>query len=328
MKAGSGRLAVVLTAWMLAAPFAAVAQPAGKVARLAIFGDNASDKYDARSWQVFSLALKERGWTEGVNLRIEHRWVEGGSLSDAAADVVRLKPDVIVTRGSRLTNALKKATSTIPIVFIGHADPVGTGHVASLARPGGNITGMANLQTEIGLKNLELLHAAVPAATRIAVLWHTGTPSAVPGLKALEEPARRLRLQLQPVGAGTADELEGAFAKMVRGHAQAAIVFNTPPFNEARHRLAELAIAHRLPTMFQGAGFVEAGGLMSYYPEHEHYWSRSANHVDRILKGARPADLPVEQATKFEFIVNQRAAKAIGFSIPPSVLARADRIIE
>jgi putative ABC transport system substrate-binding protein len=187
---------------------------------------------------------------------------------------------------------------------------------------------MAVLQTELGPKGLELLHAAVPAATRIAVLWHQGTPSAVPGLKALEAPARTLGLKLQPVGARNADELESAFATMAKGGAQAALVFSTVPFITARQRIAELAIAHRLPTMFQGRLFVEAGGLMSYYPRQPDYWRRSAFYVDKILRGAKPADLPVEQATKFELVINARAAKAIGLTIPPSVLARADRVIE
>jgi putative ABC transport system substrate-binding protein len=187
---------------------------------------------------------------------------------------------------------------------------------------------MAALQTELGPKGLELLHATVPAAARIAVLWHQGTPSAVPGLKALEAPARTLRLQLQPVGARNADELESAFSTMAKGGAQAALVFSTPPFINARQRLAQLAITHRLPTMFQGRLFVEAGGLISYYPKHEDLWRRSAFYVDKILRGAKPADLPVEQATKFELVINARAAKAIGLTIPPSVLARADQVIE
>ena len=315
---------------MLAVPLAAGAQPAGKVYSVGIFGNKASDPSEIRLWEVFRLGLREHGWNEGANLRIEYRWAEDNTarLPELAAELVRLKPDVIATRGSLFTGALKAATSSIPIVFVGHADPVGTGHVASLARPGGNITGMAALQTELGPKGLELLHAVVPAAARIAVLWHPGTPSAAPGLKALEEPARLLRLQLQPVGARTAGELEGAFSTMARGGAQAVLVFSTPPFINARQRLAQLAVAHRLPTMFQGRLYVEAGGLMSYYPKHEDIWGGAAVHVDKILRGAKPADLPVEQATTFEFVINARAAKAIGLTIPPSVLARADHVIE
>jgi putative ABC transport system substrate-binding protein len=319
-----------LAGGLLAAPLAAEAQTAGKVYRVGVLGDKASDSNETHVWQTFRAALRERGLNEGVNLQIEYRGIEGNAarLPEVAADLVRLKPDLIATRGSFFTEALKAATSSIPIVFVGHADPVGTGHVASLARPGGNITGMAVLQTELGPKGLELLHAVVPTATHVAVLWHPGTPSAVPGLKALEEPARLLALRVQPVGARTAGELEGAFATMARGGAQALVVFSTPPFITARQRLAELAIAHRLPAMFQGRLFVEAGGLMSYYPNHEDVWRRAAVYVDKILKGAKPADLPVEQASKFEFVFNNRTAKAIGLTIPQLVLQRADHIIE
>jgi len=330
MNSAVARLSSVLALLMLTVPLAAGAQPAGKVHRIGILGDKASDANETLVWQTVRAGLQERGWNEGVNIRIEYRWIEGNTarLPELAADLVRLKPEVIVTRGSLFTGALKAATSSIPIVFVGHADPVGTGHVASLARPGGNITGNAVLQTELGPKGLEFLHAVVPAAARIAVLWHPGTPSAVPGLKALEEPARLLRLQLQPVGARTASELEGAFATMARGSAQAVLVFATPPIIMARQRLAELALAHRLPTMFQGRTFVEAGGLMSYYPNHEDTYRHATVFVDKILRGAKPADLPVEQVTKFDLIINLKTAKALGLTIPASVLGRADRVIE
>ena len=319
-----------LATGLLAAPLAAEGQPAGKVYRVGILGDKASDSNETHLWQTFRAALRERGLNEGVNLQIEYRWIEGSAarLPEVAAELVRLKPDLIATRGSFFTGALKAATSSIPIVFVAHADPVGTGHVVSLARPGGNITGMAVLQTELGPKGLELLHAVVPAAARIAVLWHPGTPSAVPGLKALEEPARRLAVQVQPVGARSAGELEGAFATMARGGTQAVLVFSTPPFITARQRIADLAIAHRLPTMCQGRLFVEAGGLMSYYPNHEDVWRHAAVYVDKILKGAKPGDLPVEQPTKFELVINLKTAKALGLSIPPSLLQRADQVIE
>jgi putative ABC transport system substrate-binding protein len=314
----------------LAAPLAVGAQPTGKVYRIGILGDKASDANETRLWQAFRQGLREHGWNEGVNILIEYRWVEGNAarLPELAADLVRLKLDLIATRGSFFTGALKAATSSIPIVFTGHADPEGTGHVASLARPGGNITGLAVVQTELGPKGLEFLRTVVPAAKRIAVLWHPGTPSAVPGLKALEEPARVLHLQLQPVGARTAGELAGAFSTMVRDGAQAVLVLGTPFFITARQRLAELAIAHRLPTMFQGRPYVEAGGLMSYFPNHEDLWRRAATFVDKILKGAKPADLPVEQPTKFELVINHKTAKALGLTIPQSILVRADEVIQ
>jgi putative ABC transport system substrate-binding protein len=223
---------------------------------------------------------------------------------------------------------VKAATSSIPIVFIAHADPVGSGHVASLARPGGNITGLAILQTELGAKGLEILRSVGPTVTRIAVLWHPGTPSAAPGLKALEEPARRLRLELQPVGARGPAELEGAFAAMARARAQGVIVLATPIFFGERQRLGELAIAHRLPTMFQIRDYAEAGGLMSYGADLADLYRRAAIPVDKILKGAKPGDIPIEQPTKFELIINLRTAKALGLTIPPSLLQRADQVIE
>ena len=319
-----------LTGSLLAAPLAAAAQQAGRVYRIGVLMNKASDGAESRHWQTFRLGLRERGWIEGENILIEFREAEGNSarLPELAADLVRRKVDLIVTRGSLFTGAVKAATSSIPIVFIAHADPVGTGHVASLARPGGNITGMAILQTELGAKGLELLRSVVPAVTRIAVLWHPGTPSAAPGLNALEEPARRLQLELQPVGARSEAELEGAFAAMARARAQGVLVLATPIFFGERQRLGELAIAHRLPTMFQVREYAEAGGLMSYGADFADLYRRGASHVDKILRGAKPADLPVEQATKFDLVINLKTAKALGLTIPPSLLQRADQVIE
>lgn len=314
----------------LAAPFAVAAQPPGKVYRIGILADRAADSNEMLAWHTFRDGLKDLGWKEGVNIQIESRWVEGNvaRLPEMAADLVRINPDVIATRGSIFTEALKAATASIPIVFLAHADPVGTGHVSSLARPGGNITGMAVLQTEIGPKCLELLHTAVPAATRIAVLWHAGSPSSIPGLKALEDPARQLRLDLVPVGAKTAADLESAFSTMARRRAQALLVFNVVPFITARQRIAELAVAHRLPTVVQGRIFAEAGGLMSYYHSGEETWRRATVYVDKILRGAKPADLPVEQVTKLELVINMKTAKVLGLTIPPPLLRRADQVIE
>jgi putative tryptophan/tyrosine transport system substrate-binding protein len=319
-----------LTGGLLAAPLAAEAQQTGRVYRIGMLTNKASDPAESRRWQVFRLGLRERGWIEGENILIELREVEGNSarLPELAADLVRRKVDLIVAQGSLFTGAAKAATSSIPIVFVGHADPVGTGHVASLARPGGNITGLALLQTELGSKGLELLRSVVPALTRIAVLWHPGTPSTVPGLKALEEPARRLQLELQPVGARSAAELETAFAAMARARAQGVLVLATPIFFGERQRLGELAIAHRLPTMSQVRDYAEAGGLMSYGADFVDLYRRGAIHVDKILRGAKPADLPVEQATKFELVINLKTAKALGLTIPPSLLQRADQVIE
>jgi len=323
-------LIATLALAILAAPLAAEAQQPGKVYRVGILGDKASDPVETRLWQVFRLGLRERGWIEGGNILIEPRWAEGNfaRLPELVADLVRLKVDLIVARSSQFVQPAKEATSSIPIVFVVHADPVGTGHVASLAKPGGNITGLALLQTELGPKGLELLSSVVPATKRIAVLWNPDTPSHTPGLKALEEAGRTLRVQLQTVGARTGAELEGAFSAMARRRAQAVLVLASPAFFAERQRVAELAITHRLPTMFGPRQAVEAGGLMSYGPNYDDFYRRAATYVDKILKGAKPADLPVEQAMRFELVVNMKTAKALGLKIPPSIMVRATEVIQ
>jgi ABC-type uncharacterized transport system substrate-binding protein len=322
-------LAVVLTVSLALAPLSAEAQ-AGKVYRIGILGESASDPSEARLWQTFRLGLRDLGWIEGRNILIESRWNEGDSalLPELAADLVRLRVDLIVTRGSTYVQGARTATSSIPIVFTMHADPVGTGHVVSLARPGGNITGLALLQTEINRKGFEILISAVPMAKRIAVLWNPGTPSHTPGLKAVEESARTLRVQLQAVVARTGADLESAFSAMAREHAHAVMVLSFGPYTAARQFLAELATKYRLPTMFAVRDHVEAGGLMSYGPDYSELVRRGAVYVDKILKGAKPGDLPVEQPTKFELVINLKTAKALGLTIPPSVLGRADHVIQ
>jgi putative ABC transport system substrate-binding protein len=329
-KRAAIKLVAALTLGLFAAPLVAEGQQAGKVYRVGILGEKASDPAEARLWQAFRLGLRERGWIEGGNMLIEYRWAEGNfaRLPELAADLVRLKVDLIVARSSIYVQPAKEATSSIPIVFLTHADPVGTGHVASLARPGGNITGLTVLMTDLAPKGLELLSSAVPVAKRIAVLWSPDTPSHTPALKAVEEAGRTLRVQLQAVGARTAAELEGAFAAMARARAQAVLVLGSPIFFAERQRVAELAIKHRLPTMSMLKEVVEAGGLMSYSPNYDDLYRRSAVYVDKILKGSKPADLPVEQATKFELVINLKTAKALGLTIPQSVRGRADQIIE
>jgi ABC-type uncharacterized transport system substrate-binding protein len=327
MKAIALMLTLVLA--MLAAPLAAKAQPAGKVSRVGILGQTASDPLEARLWQIFRLALRERGWIEGENLRIESRWAEGdvARIPALAAELVRLKVDLIVTRGSILVEGAKKATASIPIVFTMHADPIASGHVASLARPGGHITGLAMQLTELYAKGLEFLRAAVPEATRIAVLWNPAAPSHPPGLTALEEAAWRLQVQLQPVVARSGAELEDAFAAMARARAQAVVVFGFGPYQAmaASQRLAELALRYRLPTVFTLRDHVEAGGLMSYNPPLDDLMRRGAIYVDKILRGAKPADLPVEQAMKFELVINLNTAQALGLTIPPTSSSRRMR---
>jgi putative ABC transport system substrate-binding protein len=314
---------------LFSAPLAAQAQSA-KVYRVGILGESASDPAEVRIWQAFRLGLRELGWIEGQNIQIESRWAEGNStlLPGLAADLVRLKVDLIVTRGSTYVEEARTATSSIPIVFVMHADPVGTGHVASVARPGGHITGLALMQTEIYRKELEMLIAAVPRARRIAVLWNPDTPSHTPGLKTLEESARTLQVQLQRVVARNKADFENAFSAMARAQAQALLVLAFGPYTVERHRLAELALQHRLPTMFNVRDHADAGGLLSYGPDFNELARRGAAYVNKILKGAKPADLPVEQATKFELVINLKTAKTLGLTIPQSVLGRADHLIQ
>jgi putative tryptophan/tyrosine transport system substrate-binding protein len=315
---------------MLAVPLAVEAQRPGKLYRVGILTNKVSDPAEARLWQAFRSGLRERGWIEGQNILIEFRAAEGNAarLPELAADLVRLKVDLIVARSSTFVQAAKEATASIPIVFLIHADPVGTGHVTSLARPGGNVTGLTAMMTDLAPKELELLISAVPVAKRIAVLWNPDTPSHTPALKAVEEAGRTLRVQVQAVGARTAAELEGAFTAMARARAQAVLVLGNPLFLGERQRVAELAIKRRLPTVFNLKDNVDAGGLMSYSPNYDDLYQRGAIYVDKILKGSKPADLPVEQATKFELVINLKTAKALGLTIPPSVLLRADQIIE
>jgi putative ABC transport system substrate-binding protein len=324
------RFIEVIAGGLLVTPLAAEAQQPGKVYRVGILTNKASDPVEARLWQAFRLGLRERGWIEGRNLLIEFREAEGNfaRLPELAADLVRLKVDLILAKSSIYVQPAKAATSSIPIVFVSHADPEGTGHVASLARPGGNITGLALLQTEFGPKGLELLISAVPVAKRIAVLWSPDQPSHTPGLRALEEAGRTLRVQLQAVGARTGAELAGAFSAMARERAQAVLVLASAFFFAERQRVAELAITHRLPTMLQARDNVEAGGLMSYAPNYDDLYRRGAIYVDKILRGAKPGELPVEQASKFELVINLKTAKALGLTIPQSLLQRADEVIQ
>jgi putative ABC transport system substrate-binding protein len=319
-----------ILAFALAAASLAAQAPAGKVYRIGILGASAADLSEARLWQGLRQELGTRGWIEGRNVLIESRWAEGNAarLPELAADLVRLRMDVIVTRGSIFVQAAKTATSSIPIVFTMHADPIRTGHVASLARPGGNVTGMAVVMTDLDVKGLEFLVAFVPKVKRIAFLGSPDVPSYAPTLKALEEAARHLELQLQTVTARTAADLEHAFSAMARAQAQAVVVLGYASYLAARQHVAELAMRHSLPTFFTFKDHVEAGGLMSYAPDIGDLVRRSAIYVDKILRGAKPADLPVEQATKFELVINLKTAKALGLNIPQSLLLRADAIIQ
>jgi ABC-type uncharacterized transport system substrate-binding protein len=312
----------------LAGPRAVRAQQAGKVYRVGFLWDTPAVWPHALA--AFRQGLRDLGWVEGQNVVVEYRWTEGrfDRLPSLVEELVRLKVDVIVAPTSIYTGAAKRATSTIPIVFASHADPIGSGHVASLAHPGTNATGLTVVMSETMAKSLELLKGAVTGLTRVAVIWDPGTPSHKPGLKAVEAAGRALGLQLQTMGVGSAAEFDSAFSAIVRERAGGVLVLSTPLFMGGAKRLAELALTHKLPTMFGPREHVEAGGLLSYGPDRADLYRRAAAYVDKILRGANPADLPVQQATKFELVINMKTAKALGLTIPQSLLVRADEIIQ
>lgn len=321
-------LTLMLGLAFLVAPLAAGGQQRGKVYRVGFLWD--SPAVWPHALEAFRQGLRELGWVDGRNIVVEYRWAEGrfDRLPALAEELVRLKVDVIVAPTSIYAGAARRATSTIPIVFASHADPIGSGHVASLARPGGNLTGLTIVMSETIAKSLELLKEAIPGLSRVAVLLDPATPSHEPGLKSVEAMARALKVRLHPVAVHNAAEFDSAFAAVARDRAGAVLVLSTPLFMGGARRLAELAMAHGLPTMFAARDYLEVGGLLSYGPDRADLYRRAASYVDRILKGARPADLPVQQAAKFELVINLRTAKALGLAIPPSILARADEVMQ
>jgi putative ABC transport system substrate-binding protein len=309
-------------------PLAARAQQAGKVYRVGFLWDR-PDVWP-HALEAFRSELRELGWIEGQNIAVEYRWAEGrfDRLPDLAKELVQLKVDVIVAPTSIYTGAAKRATGTIPIVFASHADPIGSGHVTSLARPGGNITGFTIMMSETTAKSLELFKEVVPGLAHVAVIWDPATPSHRPGLQAVEATSRALGLRLQALAVPNATEFDSAFSAMVQEQADGVVVLSTPLFMGGAKRLAELAIKHKLPTMFGPREHVEAGGMLSYSPDRADLYRRAATYVDKILKGAKPAELPVQQPTKFEFVINLKTANTLGITIPPTLLARADEVIE
>lgn len=321
---------LLAAAVLLAAPLGVEGQTPGKVYRIGFLGNTASTPSGLLIREAFRQGLRERGWVEGQNVRIEYRWAEGkfDRLPNLATELVGLKVDLIFASSSVFVEAARKATLTTPIVFALHSDPVGSGHVASLGRPGGNITGLATMQTELSVKGLEILKQAVPHATRIAVLWHPPTPAHGPGMKAVEAAAPVLGVRLQFVPVRGPDDFEDAFSAMAQERADALLVVAASPFFAAQRQLGDLAVRHRLPAMFGAREHAEAGGLLSYGADNRDLVRRSAAHVDKILKGAKPADLPVEQATRFELVVNLKTAKALGVTMPQSILVRADEVIQ
>jgi len=281
-------------------------------------------------YEAFRQGLRELGYLEGQNIVIERRDAKGilQRLPDVAAELVRLKVDVIVTTGSTGVVAAKQATSTVPIVMTTGGDPVALGLIASLARPGGNVTGLTSISNDLAGKRLELLKETIPKLTRVGVLWNPADPGARTGsFKETEAAAQAFGLHLQSLETQGPKDFESVFKAASKAQAHALIVLQTALINAHRTQIIELANKNRLPTMFGEGAQVEAGGLMSYAPNSADLFRRAATYVDKILKGAKPADLPVEQPTKFELVINLKTAKQIGLTIPPNVLARADRVI-
>ena len=306
-------------------PLAARAQQKAKTARIGILGlPPGSERFEA-----FRAGLRDLGYVEGDNLVIESRWAERpDELPKLATELVDMNVDVIFAPSSIQVKAAQQATKTIPIVFATHADPVGLGHVASLARPGGNITGLSMMLTELTAKQLEISKEAMPHATHVGVLWDPATPSHALALEAADTAGKKLGVKLQMVPASTVQEFDPAFTTMTNGHVDCFLAVPAAFAYSYRTLLADLSLKYRLGGVFQQKEYVEAGSFMSYGADPLDLYRRAASYVDRILKGTKPADLPVQQPTKFELAINLKAAKVLGIDVPPTLLARADEVIE
>lgn len=323
---------LLLSIFLLTAASPADAQQSHRIYKVGrLSAGSPSDSVSKLGYEAYHNGLRDLGWIEGSNITLENRW--SGDKTDTAlhfaAELVRLKVNVIVAVGSPMIQAAKRATRTIPIVMSGTgADPVAAGFVESLRRPGGNVTGLSMLSTELSGKRLELLKDIVPTLGRVAVLRNPEFPAVAIQSKETAAAARSLGLQLQAFEVKTPAEVEGAFSSMIKARMKGLIVFSDPVLLE-RHRgsIIALALKHRLPTVYPWTNYVEEGGLSSYSASLPDMHMRAATYVDKILKGAKPAELPVEQPTKFEFVINLKTAKQIGVTIPPNVLVRADRVI-
>jgi ABC-type uncharacterized transport system substrate-binding protein len=325
------RLAVILILALTLAPLVAEAQQAAKIARIGWLGDNPAGNPHLR--EAFLQGLRDLGYVEGRNLTIEYRNAQGKfeRFPALAAELVTLKVDVIVAPGTPAALAAKQATRTLPIVVIAVGDPVTSGLVTSLARPGGNVTGSSTLGPDLVGKCLEQLKQAVPGVSRVAVLWHPGAfgkRTERDMLKGAEVAARSLGVRLQFVEARGPADFDRAFSEMTMARAGALTVLDSLMFFNERRRLVDLAAKNRLPAVYTSRDFVDAGGLMAYGANRADFFRRAATYVDRILKGAKPAELPVEQPTKFELVINLKTAKALGLMIPQTLLLRADQVIE
>ncbi len=320
---------MTLTLSLLAAPLIAEAQQPKHVHRIGVLSGLGTTPERGPYVEAFLEGMRALGYVEGQNLVLEYRAAAGHyeRFPDLAAELVRLKVDVLMMGSTPAALAAKHATTTIPIVMVAMSDPVGSGLVASLARPGGNITGSSGLQPEVVGKQLEFLKAVLPTVSRVAVLWNPANPVAALMVREADVAAQALGVQLHLLEARGPDAFDSAFAAMTSAHAGALLILADPMFLQHRRRLAELAATSRLPTMHNVRAFVEAGGLLCYGVSQPDQWRRAATYVDKILKGAKPADLPVEQPTKFELIINLKTAEALGLTIPPTLLFQADEVI-
>jgi len=309
-------------------PLAARAQQAGKLRTIGFFG-SATPSTQSQWLAAFALRLRELGWTEGLTIAIEVRWAEGRPerFAEIAADFVRLKVDVIVTPATAAAAAAKQLTTVIPIVFAGAGDPVGTGLVVSLARPGGNVTGVTQQQTDLAGKRLELLRDVLPRLRRLAIMANAGNPASQLEIREVRTMSSALGFEVVPLEIRRAEDIVPAFEGL-KERADALYVVVDPLLNTNRIRINTLAVGARLPTMHALREYVESGGLMSYGPNLPALFRRAADLVDKILRGAKPGDIPVEQPTKFDLVVNLTTAKALGLEVPSSLLARADEVIE
>jgi ABC-type uncharacterized transport system substrate-binding protein len=325
------RRAFLAAAVAALAPLAAEAQQGGRGSRVGYLASGSSPAAPFRPAEMMRQGLRELGWVEGQGIVIEARFAEGryDRLPGLASDLVRLKVDLIAAVGAAAARAAKNATQTIPIVMISVGDPVGLGLVTNLAHPGGNVTGLAfSVGVDTYGKGLELLKEAVPGVRRVAVLSNPANPYEPLAIENVTAVARSLGVQLQLLAVRGSNELDGAFAAMVRERAGALLVLTDPIFTGNRARLADLGAKHKLPSMHGVRESAEAGALMSYGPNFDVISRRAAIYVDKILKGAKPGDLPIEQPTTFELVINLKTAKALGLTIPPSLLQRADHVIE
>jgi putative ABC transport system substrate-binding protein len=320
-----------LGAMLLALSFPAEAQQAGKVPRVLLTRPERPDNPAAQGHvEAFRQGLRERGYVEGQNIALEILWLGGepGRIPNRLTDSTRPKVDFIVTSGTASTRAARKATNTIPIIMAtGSSDPVAEGFIASFARPGGNITGLTNMSTELAGKRLELLKEAAPKSSRAAVLLDPTRPRPA-DVKETQDAGRALGVQVQSLVVQGPEDFEDAFRSATKGRADALIIVSGSVFNAHRPRLIELAAKSRLPAMYTEHEYAHAGGLMVYASVLTDQYRRAAVFIDKILKGTKPADLPVEQPTKFELVINLKTAKQIGLTIPPNVLARADKVIK